>query len=127
MYVRSDSFTVTLSTVGLSTAQTFSTNLNGLIHSVVITPAKATPSSFTVELQTTYSTASFLIVKDPSTAGSYYYPRLDAHSSSGATLQSSWGLGVMVPLDGRVAAQVTTSSSAGSLPAETMTVEVFVV
>ena len=116
MYIREDTVTITLSTLGAGSG--YSSAFNGLFHSVGVSISKAVGASAKVVITGESTDLAILTVANPSTLGARFYPRPTIHNTTGAALPSSEGVMVALAND-RVKVVVTSSSG---LSAETATV-----
>lgn len=82
MFIKKDSATITCSTLGVGTGN-FTTILNGLVHSFNITINKAVGAGSKVDITGDSTDDRLLLVADPSTLGSFYYPRVAPCNTSG--------------------------------------------
>lgn len=121
-FVRSESVTVTLSSMGLSsTPPTYFKEMNGLVHSVLITPAAAVPAGRVVVLRCTSTQIVICRIANPSTLGTLVYPRVAAHSSSGVALGSTHVTQISL-IDERVGVVVVGGGSSGAAASTTLAV-----
>ena len=119
MFVRGETITATLSTVGTSTA--YSADVyNGLLQSVYVSISKAIGASGKVTVTSESTQLAILTVVDPSTLGAWFQPVQIMHGTTGNALNSTEFRTLIPLLDERVKVKVASSSG---LSAETVTVK----
>lgn len=119
MYIRQDSVTITLSTLGAGSGYC-STILNGLVHSANISISKAAGANCKVTVTGETTSNIILVAPNPSTLGATYYPRQSIVGSTGNTIGSTIIRVESVLFNERFKAVVATSSS--GFTGETVTV-----
>ena len=118
MYIREDTVTVTLSTLGAGSG--YSTAMNGLIHGIKTTISKAVGANSKIIITGESTQKTILTVANPRTLGAYFYPRTPIHGTTGNALSSSGMSRELVALaNERIKVNVTSSSG---LDGETATV-----
>lgn len=107
MYVRHHTVTVPLSSMGAGTA--YSTTFNGALHSVFTQIGGAVGAGSKITVTGNSTRKIFLNIADPSTLGTYRYPRRLAQGTSGNIMGSSSPCYILFA-DERARVKVTSSS-----------------
>jgi len=107
-YFTKQSGTITLSTLGAGSA--FTTQINGYINDISLTISKAAGANCSVTITTSSTGQRVLLVKDPTTTLSVYFPRQKAQTSTAGTMASSSPV-LNAVADERLKITVATSSA----------------
>ena len=119
-FIKKNTVTVTLSTLGAGSG--YSTDFNGNVSAFSVSASSNLGAGSKVTITSTSTQKAIGTVVDPSTLGTWYYPRALAQGTTGNTLGSSGP--AMIPLCEERCKVAVTSSSAHS--GQTVTVEILV-
>ena len=88
MIIQEVSKTLTLSTIGDATGYC-STHMSGQVHDIYASINKASGTGDKVTVSTTDGGVNYLVLKNPSTVGATYYPRMAAIGTTENVIGSS--------------------------------------
>lgn len=120
--MKKDSVTITLTTNGFGSGNG-TTEMSGIVHSAYVSISKAVGANSKITVTANSTKNVILVVANPSTLGSYYYPRNQIHGSTGNLIGSTAGRTGAALFQENF--KVNVSSSSG-LSGETAQVDLFI-